>query len=93
MVAFSTIKVGDRLFQKVRQKMGNTTARRDAIYTVVVTEVHEDHVMASWNGNPPRRWLPREVGKLRRTEPKREPDIFERAFAARRALAAPVDPS
>jgi len=86
MVAFSTIKPGDELFQVRRVKMGNTTMSRDAVYSVVIKEVHERHAMASWNGNPPTRWSADQIAKLRRTEPKRKPDMFERAALARKAL-------
>ncbi|CAM3285494.1 MULTISPECIES: hypothetical protein [Sphingomonas] len=86
MVAFSTIKPGDRLFQVRRVKMGNTTMSRDAVYTVVIKEVHDRYAIASWNGNTADRWYPEQIAKLRRTEPKRKPDIFERAMSARKAL-------
>lgn len=86
MVAFSTIKPGDRLFQVRRVKMGNTTMSRDAVYTVVIKEVHEGYAMACWNGNAAERWYPHNIAKLRRTEPKRKPDMFERAALARKAL-------
>lgn len=79
MVAFSTIKPGDVLYQVKRQKMGNTTMSRDAVFSVVIKEVHERHAIASWNGNEPRRWSVSDIGKLRRSKPKPRPSIFDRA--------------
>jgi len=83
MVAFSAIKAGDTLYQIKRQKMGNTTMTREAVYAVHVHEVHDGYAMASWNGNPPSRWSARQFEPLRRTRPTPKPDIFERARMAR----------
>lgn len=83
MVAFSMIKPGDVLYSVERQKMGNTTLRRDAVYTVVIQEVRDDHAIASWNGNRPTRYSERAIGKLRRTRPEPKPSIFDRAAAIR----------
>lgn len=79
MVAFSAIKPGDVLYEKRRQKMGNTTMSRDVVYSVVVKEVHADYAIVSWNGNAPTRWYSRQIEKLRRTEPKRKLSIFDMA--------------
>lgn len=85
MVAFSTVKPGDRLFQVARQKMGNTTMTRQVVYSVRVIEVHEDHAICSWNGNTPRRWRANEFTKLRRSKPVPKPSIFDRARAVMEA--------
>jgi hypothetical protein len=85
MVAFSTIKAGDILWQKVRQKMGNTSMSQDVVYQVTIEEVHEDYAMARWNGNPATRWYERQITKLSRKKPERKPNIFEKAAAARAA--------
>ena len=94
MVAFTTIKPGDVLWEKRRQKMGNTTMRCDAIYQVTIVEVHEGYAMARWNGNAPRRYYPRDIEKLSRKKPERKPDIFEIARRARmEAHTPPADQS
>lgn len=67
MAAFHTIKPGDVLYTVRREKMGNTTMRRTACHPVKVTEVHERHVIASWNGNPPMHFSRRAVEQWRRT--------------------------
>jgi hypothetical protein len=54
------------LWQKARQKMGNTTMRQDAWFAVRIIEKHERHCLVSWNGNPARAWRVSEVVKLYR---------------------------
>jgi len=93
MVAFSTIKPGDVLYSVERQKMGNTTMRRDVIYTVAIQEAHDDHAIASWNGNRPTRYSQQMIGKLRRNKPEPKPDIFERARMARMARRSQDQPA
>lgn len=87
MVAFSTIKPGDVLYQVTRQRMGNTMMKRDTVFTVRIVEVFETHAMASWNGNSPRRFYPRDIAKLRRSKPKPKPTIWDLA----RPLPHPED--
>ena len=36
--------------------MGNTTIKTVTLHSVVIKEVHDNHVIASWNGNAPRRF-------------------------------------
>ena len=67
MVAFHTVKPGDTLYECRRQKMGNTTMSRMACWSVKVIEVHENHVTASRNTNPPRTFGRRAVETWRRT--------------------------
>jgi hypothetical protein len=83
MVAWSTVKVGDRLWEVRSERAGNTTMRRQAIRPVDIVEVHESHVIARWNGNSPRLYGRRYVEGLKRNEPAHKPDIFERAAKAR----------
>lgn len=79
MVAFSTIKPGDTLWEKRRQKMGNTTMSHEAIFPVTIVEVHDGYAMARWNGNPPTRWGEYQIAKLSRKKPERKPSLFDRA--------------
>lgn len=57
------------LWQKRRQKMGNTMLSRDAWFQVGIAEKHDTYCIASWNGNPARRMYRREVEKLYRERP------------------------
>lgn len=85
MVAFSKIKPGDVLYEVRRQKMGNTTMSRDAIFAVRIVEVNDEHAIASWNGNTPTRYSIARIAQLRRSRPKLKPDMFERAAALRQS--------
>jgi hypothetical protein len=70
MVAFSKITAGDVLWDCHRTQMGNTTMRQMSCWKVTVIEVHEDRrtALVSWNGNKPRVYSERDIGKLRRTK-------------------------
>lgn len=56
MASISKLKPGQTLYTITRQRMGNTTLKTIAIHPVTVREVHEDYVLASWNGNPARKF-------------------------------------
>lgn len=71
MVAISKLKPGDVVFDARKQKMGNTTMRRMVVWRVHIKEVHEGHVIASWNGNAARAYRQYEVSRWTRTPPKR----------------------
>lgn len=70
MVAITALKNGDKVWSVTRQKMGNTTMMRTAVHSVVIHEVHDDHVIASWNGNPAKKFYPREITRWKRNKPK-----------------------
>jgi len=72
MAVIGRLKVGQVLYQVVRQKCGNTSVSRGCLYTVKVTEIAEDglSVMASWNGNKPRAYSAKQVAKLKVNRPK-----------------------
>jgi hypothetical protein len=70
MATLSRLTVGQVLYSVERVKMGNTSMRRGALYRVRITEICEDSVMASWNGNPPRRYGLRAIKKWRVNEPR-----------------------
>jgi hypothetical protein len=69
MATLSKLKPGDVLYDVHRHKMGNTTASTVGVWTVRVLEVHERHIVASWNGNRPERMFEWQVKKLRVSEP------------------------
>jgi hypothetical protein len=54
--------------------MGSTTMRRKVVFDVRVIEIADDKrsIRASWNGNPPRIYREKDVGKLRVSKPKSE---------------------
>ena len=67
MAQLSKLKPGDVLWEVQRQRMGNTKAITQALYQAVVTEVHADHAMISWNNNPPSKYF--DVKHLRTKKP------------------------
>lgn len=75
MASISRIKPQQVLYTVTRQRMGNTTMSRDAVHRVMVTEVDPagKFVMASWNGNPVRRYSESQVAKWRVKEPVTKP--------------------
>lgn len=70
MATLSRLKVDQVVYSVERVKMGNTTMSRGALYRVRITEIGEDWVMASKNGNPPRKYGLRAIKKWRVNEPK-----------------------
>ena len=73
-ISINTLKPGDVVFDAHMQTMGNTTMRRLGVWRVIIKEVDVEHetVVASWNGNAPRKYYAR-GGKLpwRRTDPQK----------------------
>lgn len=71
-IAIAALKPGDRVFDAHRERMGNTMLKRMGVWPVLIKEVCIDsgYVVASWNGNPDRRYYARS-GKLpwRRSAP------------------------
>lgn len=52
----SQLEVGMTVWSLSWTKMGNTTIKTVTLHSVVIKEVHDNHVIASWNGNAPRRF-------------------------------------
>jgi hypothetical protein len=69
MATLSKLKPGDVLYDVHSHKMGNTTMSTMGCWAVRVIEVHEHHIVASWNGNPARTMNSMAVQKLRVSEP------------------------
>ena len=78
MASINRLEVGQVLWQIKRVKCGNTTASRGALYPVTVVEIADDRlsIMASWNGNPPRRYFVHDVKKLRVNKPKPKSEVL-----------------
>lgn len=69
MATISKLNPGQELFRLDRHRMGNTTVKTTSVMRVLVHEVHEDHVIASVNGNPARKYRSLEVAKWKVNKP------------------------
>lgn len=71
MAKIEKLTVGQVLYDKHKYKMGNTTMRAWGVWTVVVKEIDPDgrFIVASWNGNAPKKMFSGQVEKLRVKEP------------------------
>lgn len=69
MVAFSTIKAGDILWDCHRHRMGNTTMSRMGAWQVKIISVDTEKrtAIASWNSNKPTTYYEHNIRALRRT--------------------------
>jgi hypothetical protein len=78
MAQIKNLTIGQKLWDKHKYKMGNTTMRTWGVWDVIVKEIDPQHrfIIASWNGNPPRKMYGREVGKLKIKEPIIERNLF-----------------
>ena len=74
MASFDRIKVGDRLWDVHRQKMGNTSMSCLGSWPVDVKSIDAEKrtAVCSWNGNPPEVYLERDIKRLRRSPAKSE---------------------
>lgn len=74
MATISKLKPEQVVYERRKQKMGNTTMSRVALYSIRITEVDPEgqFVMASWNGNTPRKYREADVKKwlVNKPEPK-----------------------
>lgn len=72
MATISRLKPGQIVWRVLRRKMGNTTVSCGDLFQGKIVEVHEDHVIASWNGNKPEKFYPHQIKnwKVNRPEPK-----------------------
>lgn len=74
MASINRLKPGQIVFSIESYKMGNTNIRCKGLWEVRIVEVNlqNNFVIASWNGNPPKKFLLRDIKKWRvkRPEPK-----------------------
>ena len=61
-ISVDDLKVGDVLYDVHTERAGNTTMRREGVWTAIVREVGvteegTPYALISWNGNPPKRHL------------------------------------
>lgn len=52
-----------------RTKMGNTTIKTVTLHSVVIQEVYDNHVIASWNRNAPRRFGETAISSWKKDKP------------------------
>ena len=73
------VKVGDRLWDCRKQRMGNTTIHQMCAWNVVILEVPEDRLLfkVSWNHNSPKRIGRWAISKLKATPPRRRFGILD----------------
>jgi hypothetical protein len=69
MATLNKLKPGDVLYDVHSHKMGNTTMSTMGCWAVRVIEVHDNHIVASWNGNSAVRMNSMAVQRLRVSRP------------------------
>lgn len=87
MATIGKLKPGQTVWSVESRRMGNTMMREKAIFAVRIIEVHEQSVIASWNGNKPGTFGLKSIQKWRVNKPERKPNIFDRAFELTRKPA------
>jgi hypothetical protein len=65
----AALSAGQLVYSVEKTTMGNTSLKTISVYPVTVTEVRETSVMASWNGNAPRRFSEAAVKKWKVEKP------------------------
>ena len=78
MASINRLKPGQTVFSIESCKMGNTNIKYKGLWEVTIVEVNLEggFVMASWNGNTPRKFLPQDIKKWRVNEPKPKKKIW-----------------
>lgn len=71
MAKIEKLKAGDIVYDVGRTKMGNTTMSTVSVWHVFIREVNidENYVVASWNGNAPKKFYWRDIKSWRVNEP------------------------
>lgn len=72
MATIRNLKAGQTVWSVERVKTPIRGMSREAVYPVYILEVHEDFVIASWNGNAGKRFSGRAVGKWRVKKPEKK---------------------
>lgn len=78
MATISKLTVGQILWDVQRVRCGNTSVSRGCLYEVKVLEIAEDglSIVASWNGNKPRRYSVKQVEGLKVKKPQPKGTVF-----------------
>lgn len=85
MATISRLVPGQIVYSVELRRMGNTLLREQSIFEVRICEVHEDYVIASWNGNKPGKYWKHSIATWRVKKPQRKPNIFDLAREAARS--------
>jgi len=74
MAQIKNLKAGKVIWDKHKERAGNTTMWRWGVWPVYVKEVDPnfEFIIASWNGNKERKMFQRQVDKFRVKEPKND---------------------
>ena len=65
----TSLNPGMVVYDLKRRRMGNTSVVTHCVYKVRVIEVHDNHILASWNGNSPVKIFESGVARLKKNEP------------------------
>ncbi|EPQ8559943.1 hypothetical protein ACUWUA_004949 [Enterobacter hormaechei] len=71
----SQLESGMQVWSVTRTKMGNTTISTVIVHPVVIIEIHDNHVIARWNGNAPRRFGETAIRGWKKEKPLRPPGL------------------
>ncbi len=88
MATIRLLKPGQIVWSVETGRMGNTMMREQSIFKVLIKEVREDSVVASWNGNAFKTYDAGSVKGWKVKEPKRKPNIFDMAREAMKPKGA-----
>lgn len=68
-IKFDRLKPGEIVFDRHRQKMGNTTMSRMGEWMVKIIEIDHGNrtALVRWNGNSPTTWTKRQLERCFRT--------------------------
>ncbi|CAD6158840.1 Uncharacterised protein [Escherichia coli] len=84
----SQLKSGMQVWSVTRTKMGNATIPTVIVHPVVIIEIHDNHVIARWNGNAPRRFGETAIRGWKKEKPLLVRESFGNARLATRAEKA-----
>lgn len=65
----TSLKLGMVVYDVQRHRMGNTTLITHSVYKVQVIEVHDNYIVASWNGNPQQKIFESGLARFKKNEP------------------------
>ena len=65
----SQLEAGMTVWSLFRTKMGNTTIKTVTLHSVVIQEVYDNHVIASWNRKAPRRFGETAISSWKKDKP------------------------
>lgn len=69
MATTTKLEPGQIVYSMERRRLGNTTLRTTAVIPVRIVQVYGAYVIASWNGNAPRRFPQRRVSSWKVNKP------------------------